>query len=83
MKLPHEETFEIRPVGIRYRCEFCHEGEMKYENDQPVMIEDLSLKSSKPRMHTHRCTKCNKTMLLPKIYPYIEWICEEDQKDNQ
>ena len=79
---PNEETFNIKPIGIRYKCEFCNEGEMKYENNQPVMIEDLALITG-PKLHNHRCTKCGKTMLLPKVYPYIEWTTEEDQEDNQ
>ena len=59
----HEEAFSIRPIGIRYICEFCHKGEMKYFSHD-----------AEKRLFAHRCTKCNKEMLLPKMYPYIEWI---------
>lgn len=66
---PNEESFEIKPVGIRYKCEFCHEGEMKYDHELTSNNWDI-----KSHMYTHKCTKCDKTMFLPKIYPYIEWI---------
>ena len=77
---PHERTFELKPIGIKYICEFCNEGEMVYKNDQPIMVE---LVNTQPTLHRHVCTKCGKTMQLPKIYPYIEWLSEDDQKDNQ
>lgn len=77
---PHERSFEIRPVGVKYICEFCNEGEMRYKNDQPIMVEALN---TSPMLHNHVCTKCGKTMKLPKVYPYIEWISDDDQKDNQ
>ena len=77
---PQERTFDIKPVGVKYICEFCNEGEMVYENNQPIFVETIN---TQPVMHSHVCTKCGKTMLLPKMYPYIEWISDEDQKDNQ
>lgn len=78
---PNEEAFEIKPVGIRYKCEFCNEGEMKYENKESVFIEAVN---KNPIMHNHICTKCGKTMLLPKMYPYVEWTVSinEDKIDN-
>lgn len=68
---PHEETFDLRPIGIKYRCEFCNEGEMKYGtgNDQPAIALAVH-----PPLYQHTCTKCGKTMHLPKMYPYIEWM---------
>lgn len=67
---PHEETFDLRPIGIRYRCEFCNEGEMKYgTNEGPAIALTVN-----PPLYEHKCTKCGKTMHLPKMYPYIEWI---------
>lgn len=63
---PHEETFEINPIGIKYKCEFCNEGEMlvavDYKEDVPV------------NMYPHKCTKCGKVMFLPRMYPYIKWV---------
>ena len=60
----NEEAFCIRHIGVRYICEVCHEGEMKY----------LAPGDDNAGLFLHRCTKCNKEMLLPKMYPYIEWI---------
>lgn len=65
---PNEEKFEVKPIGIRYRCEFCHKGEMK-------CIEE---KFREDGLLNHQCSKCKKIMLLPKIYPYIEWINTEE-----
>jgi len=66
---PHEETFELKPIGIRYICEFCNEGEMIHDSNEPVMVE-LAMK---PNLFKHHCSKCGKIMHLPKVYPYIEW----------
>lgn len=73
----HEERFNIRPVGIKYRCEFCGEGEMKVSDDARTFIL-----TSNPPMIKHICTKCGKDMLLPKSYPYIEWIPVEDSGEE-
>ena len=48
-----------------YECPFCHEGEMK---------SDASSDLKMPKMFPHKCTKCGKTMMLPKVYPYIECL---------
>lgn len=66
---PNEKTFNVVPIGIKYTCEFCGEGEMKYD-PQPITTALLS----NPPLHPHTCTKCGKTMQLPKMYPYIEWV---------
>lgn len=70
----HERAFPIKPVGIKYICEFCGEGEMKVSEDTRTFIL-----TSNPPMITHVCTKCGKEMLLPKSYPYVEWIPEEEE----
>ena len=62
----HEELFDIKPIGVRYICEYCNEGEMIY--DRTVIIDQLLKK--------HTCNHCNGELLLPKVYPYIEWIPE-------
>lgn len=63
----HEELFEVKPIGIRYKCEHCGKGEMK------VDIENLIIRQSNA-MYKHRCTECGGELLLPKMYPYIEWV---------
>lgn len=69
--LPQEEEFEVVPVGIRYRCEYCQEGEMIAQSRKPIPVMDRMIQ--RPIMIEHVCTHCGKTMLLPKSYPYIDW----------
>ena len=63
----HEFIFKPIPIGVGYICEFCNEGEMKYDNT----ADPNTVMSG--NMYPHKCTNCNKSMLLPKVYPYIEW----------
>lgn len=67
---PNEAVFNIRPIGIKYICEHCGEGEM-------VRNPNGLLRMSNPPLIPHHCTKCDGELLLPKTYPYIEWIPEE------
>ena len=67
----NEALFKINPIGVKYICEFCHEGEMEFvhgnKTPQAVMFE-------------HKCSnvQCGKMLLLPKVYPYIEWNQEDE-----
>lgn len=70
----HEEMFELKPIGIRYRCEFCNDGEMIASNSETLIVEY----GGGPYMRTHTCNKCGKSMKLPKTYPYIEWVTPEE-----
>lgn len=80
---PHEESFDVKPVGVRYICEFCNKGEMKYYNPDSAVVN--------MPMIPHKCTECGKIMHLPKLYPYIEWIpideckliCPEEVNENE
>lgn len=76
----HEETFKIIPVGVRYICEFCGKGEMIAVNDEAVIVPAID--SSLPFMRKHRCNKCGGELKLPKTYPYIEWIPEDENKEE-
>ena len=67
----HEERFDIKPVGVRYICEFCHEGEMIMTDDNNDVR--LAVMTYPPQIK-HRCDKCGKEKLLTKSYPYIEWV---------
>lgn len=75
----HEEMFDVKPVGVRYRCELCEKGEMVVDHQEGEMIK-LAV-DVKPMLIRHQCTKCKGTMMLPKSYPYIEWI-PIDQKEG-
>lgn len=78
---PNEEAVEIRPVGIRYRCEFCHEGFME-ATGETELVEVLMTNPpqyNRPPLRTHKCTKCGKTMQLPSTYPRIDWEVVENE----
>ena len=66
----HEQTFNIKPIGVKYICEHCGEGEMVRDSNEPLRLAD-------PPLIPHVCNKCGGKLLLPKQYPYIEWIPEE------
>lgn len=72
----HEEIFNVKPIGVRYICEFCHNGEMIASNSDPIILTD-----GIPHMRKHYCNICGAQMMLPKTYPYIEWV--EDKKEEK
>lgn len=72
----YEERFEVRPVGVRYRCEVCNRGYMEVTNDS-VFIPASTLPPG-PIMRPHVCTNCGAKLTLPGTYPRIEWIPIED-----
>ena len=65
-KVNNEEVFEVKPIGVRYKCEFCNDGYQQIDPSVPYTPND--------KLISHKCNKCGKTMLLPKAYPYIEWL---------
>jgi hypothetical protein len=73
----NEAVFKIRPVGVKYICEHCHEGEMKYSRNY------VNFEIPKNNMFLHTCTVCGGELHLPKIYPYIEWISESEEGCNE
>lgn len=73
----HEEFFEIKPIGVRYICEFCGKGEMKMDNSTQNMTLTLV-----PPLIKHVCTNCGKDMFLPKSYPYVEWLPQDKNEIN-
>lgn len=71
--LEHERTFVPKPIGVTYTCEKCNDGDM---------VLDTSVKPDfigEHLMFKHICTNptCDCTMMLPKQYPYVEWVKEE------
>ena len=70
----NEEVFDVTPIGVRYKCESCNQGEMRvfrtsnYE-DTYIFSDELQRVMIK-----HQCDKCEFQLLLQKEYPYIEWI---------
>lgn len=69
----HEQTFPIKPMGVRYICEHCGIGEMKVDISNQAAISLLSM----PQMIKHICDHCGGELYLPKTYPYIVWDPEE------
>lgn len=76
---PHEEAFTLHPVGIRYRCEFCNEGEMIASSELETIV--LTDPPQLPYLHKHVCNKCGKEMMLPHKYPYIEWLGDNEYEE--
>ena len=64
-----EELFDVKPIGVKYRCEYCGEGEQIYQSTRET-VESLL----QTDMYQHKCDKCGMVLMLPKVYPYIEWI---------
>ncbi|OME10556.1 hypothetical protein CA600_12540 [Paenibacillus sp. VTT E-133280] len=62
-----EERFEVKPYGVRYRCE-CG-GEMKPSSHILMSI---------PPQYPHECNKCKAVVNLTKRYPTVEW----EETDN-
>lgn len=73
---PCEVAFTLIPIGIRYTCEFCKQGEMK------VILNNHLAPTIGGEPHSmadnHECTSCKKQMYLPRMYPYIEYVPGRD-----
>lgn len=70
----HEQAFNIKPVGVKYICEICNDGEMIVDHLGETLMTN-------PPLIPHKCNKCNSTMHLPKQYPYIEWVPEDNNEE--
>jgi hypothetical protein len=68
-----EERFEIKPYGVKYRCD-CG-GEMK-PTGQMLM--------SDPPKWPHECKDCKAIANLTKKYPTVEWeVITDDQPTKE
>lgn len=76
----NERAFPVKPMGIKYICEFCGEGEQICTNKTPIVLEAGTMKL--PNMREHKCNKCGKTMYLKKAYPYVEYLRIKDDHDD-
>lgn len=70
----HEVIEEAKPVAIKYICEHCNNGEMIAVTNEVLIVP---LEKSGPPMVKHRCNKCGGELMLPKTYPYIEWLTKD------
>ena len=66
----NEQLFEVKPIGVKYICEFCNNGEMIADSNQVIEMKDGHM----VKLFVHKCKKCGRTMQLPKVYPHIEWL---------
>ena len=71
----HERTFDVHPVGVKYICENCNEGEMELDKENPIYF------ATNPPLIPHKCTKCGCKMSLRKTYPYIEWLSDDEYQE--
>lgn len=72
----NEVRVPMRAFAVKYKCEFCGEGEQMAITDEMIQL-DLN-QISKPQLVAHRCNKCGKEMMLPRPYPYLEWVEDKE-----
>ncbi|WP_025911977.1 hypothetical protein [Priestia flexa] len=59
-----KEYYDIKPVGVKYICDSCEEGELEYTG----IISDHSIPLFK-----HKCSECGEIRSFELKYPTIEW----------
>ncbi len=60
-----EQTFEIKPVGVKYICDKCGNGEMTNLDGHMLMVY--------PPQYKHMCSFCGAEKHLEKKYPTVEY----------
>ncbi|UOK49472.1 hypothetical protein KU891_29105 (plasmid) [Bacillus tropicus] len=60
-----EQTFEVRPFGVKYICDSCGEGEMLHTGE-------IKWRSSPPEL-AHECNQCGHKEYFHDKYPLIRW----------
>lgn len=61
-----EQTYELKPVGVRYVCDACGKGEMQHVGGAVLM--------SLPPKYRHICTHCGREQHFTKLYPEVRWL---------
>lgn len=59
-----EQNFQVVPIGIKYICDLCKEGEMEYTGNMLM---------TNPPQFTHKCNRCEVEKSFFKKYPTIEY----------
>lgn len=75
---PNERAVQLFPVGIKYICEFCGEGEMIVNRGKLATLGISAKDGPGPMLISHICSKCGKEMKLPEPYPKLEWVSKEE-----
>lgn len=60
-----EETFPVKPIGVKYICDFCKIGQMQ-QTGQMNIHENIAT-------FTHKCENCGKEIELKEKYPLIRY----------
>lgn len=60
-----EKEFLVKPIGIKYICDTCNEGEMIPTGENNWLTN--------PPNFNHKCNKCGKELLLSDKYPIIRY----------
>ncbi|MCM1222626.1 MAG: hypothetical protein NC548_50005 [Lachnospiraceae bacterium] len=74
---PNERAEQLFPVGVKYICEFCGEGEMTVQRNKLATL-GVSMRPDGPMLFPHVCSHCGKEMQLPEPYPKLEWVDEAE-----
>jgi hypothetical protein len=64
----NEEVFDVKPIGVIYRCPFCRVGQMTPKESEMLII------NVNEGGIAHYCNECGAQKILPKIYPHVEYI---------
>lgn len=60
-----EEVYSVKPVGVKYNCDFCKKGEM--------LPTGKNVWSTEPPQFEHECTHCYAKILFDEKYPLIRY----------
>ena len=60
-----EKSYEVKPVGIKYVCDRCNEGEMQVSGSIMLMTN--------PPKFPHKCNICSFEKNFTVKYPYIAY----------
>ncbi|MEK3821360.1 hypothetical protein MKY20_20005 [Cytobacillus sp. FSL W8-0315] len=60
-----EERFIVKPVGVKYICDYCKAGEMQATGEIKMYEKYANF--------IHKCKKCFKKKELKEKYPLIRY----------
>ncbi|OUB49894.1 hypothetical protein [Bacillus thuringiensis] len=60
-----EEKFEVKPVGVKYICDSCNQGEMVPTNNIKMFEKNIE--------YIHKCSRCGAERGLNNKYPLIRY----------
>ena len=64
-----EKSYEIKPVGIKYVCDNCDEGEMLVSGNIMLMTD--------PPKFPHKCNVCDFEKNFTTKYPFVTYRAAE------